>query len=65
MRSDGSQKDPAFHCPRYPMTGIAGCCARAANSSDSPPPPTNVMKSRRLIVVPLRLQDIVPIRTGT
>jgi hypothetical protein len=32
--------------PKYPITGIAGCCARAA-SGHVAAPPTSVMNSRR------------------
>ena len=37
--------------PRYPMTGIAGCCCARAVNGHTAATPTNVMKSRRLIVV--------------
>src|SRR5262249_43517890 len=36
---------------RNPITGIAGCCARAA-SGHTAAPATSVMNSRRLIVAP-------------
>jgi hypothetical protein len=32
---------------REPITGIAGCCARAASGQDRAAPPKSVMKSRR------------------
>src|SRR5262249_42748429 len=35
-----------------PITGIAGCCPRAASGHDTAAPPTSVMNSRRLIVAP-------------
>src|SRR5262249_50315706 len=35
-----------------PITGIAGCCARAASGHAAAAPPTSVMNSRRLIVAP-------------
>ena len=41
--TDGSG-DPAL---RNPITGIAGCCARAA-SGHAAAPPSSVMNSRRL-----------------
>ena len=34
---------------RNPITGIAGCCARAASGHAAAAPPISVMKSRRLI----------------
>jgi hypothetical protein len=33
---------------RYPITGIVGCCARAA-SGHAAAPPSSVMNSRRLM----------------
>lgn len=36
--------------PRYPITGIAVCCARAASGHATVAPPRRVMKSRRLIL---------------
>src|SRR5262249_17716360 len=36
---------------RYPITGVGGCCARAA-SGHTAAPATRVMNSRRLIVAP-------------
>src|SRR5262249_20370397 len=44
-----------------PMTGITGCCARAASGHAAAPPPTSVMNSRRLIVAP-RGQNHAPHR---
>jgi hypothetical protein len=35
---------------RNPITGIAGCCARAASGHAAVPPPRRVMNSRRFIV---------------
>ena len=35
--------------PRNPITGIAGCCARAASGQATAAPPNNVMNSRRLM----------------
>jgi len=32
---------------RYPITGIACCCARAANGHATAAPPSSVMNSRR------------------
>jgi len=34
---------------RNPITGIAGCCARAASGHPATPPPTSVMNSRRFV----------------
>jgi hypothetical protein len=34
---------------KEPITGIAGCCARAASGQAAAAPPANVMKSRSLI----------------
>src|SRR5262249_35478426 len=34
---------------RYPITGIAGCCARAASGNAAAAPPSSVMKSRLFI----------------
>ena len=34
---------------RYPITGIAGCCARAASGHAAAAPPSSVMNSRRLV----------------
>lgn len=36
---------------RHPITGIAGCCARAANDNAAAPP-TSVMNSRRCMLAP-------------
>jgi hypothetical protein len=38
--------------PRYPTTGIAGCCARAASGHATVDPAIPVMKSRRRIAFP-------------
>jgi hypothetical protein len=37
---------------RNPITGIAACCARAANGTLAAAPPTSVMNSRRFIANP-------------
>jgi len=37
--------------PRYPMTGIADCCARAARGHVATPPPKTPRNSRRLISI--------------
>ena len=34
---------------KYLMTGIVGCCARAASGYAAAPPPITLMKSRRLM----------------
>src|SRR5262245_2326430 len=46
---------------QHPITGIAGCCARAA-SAQAVAPPTSVMKSRRLISSP-QPEDRAPYHT--
>jgi len=38
--------DPAF---TNPITGIAGCCARATSGHATAVPPSSVMNSRRLV----------------
>ena len=38
---------------RNPITGIAGCCARAASGHAAAAPPSSVMNSRRLMLSPL------------
>jgi hypothetical protein len=43
--------DAADPAPRNPITGIAGCCARAADDQAAMPP-SSVMNSRRLIASP-------------
>ena len=46
---------PAADVPsRYPITGIAGCCARAASGHAAAAPPRSVMNSRRFIRSPRR-----------
>jgi len=40
--------------PRNPITGIAGCCARAASGHVTAAPPSSVMNSRRFIRSPHR-----------
>src|SRR5437870_1855048 len=37
---------------RLPITGIAGCCARAASGHAAAAPPRSEMKSRRFISLP-------------
>ena len=42
-------------CPlRNPITGIAGCCARAASGHAAAAPPSSVMNERRFIQSPRR-----------
>ena len=45
---------PADSPLRNPITGIAGCCARAASGHAAAAPPRSVMNSRRLIRSPRR-----------
>jgi uncharacterized protein YchJ len=35
---------------KYPITGIAGCCARAASGHATAAPPSSVMNSRRVLI---------------
>src|SRR5262245_27847149 len=42
---------------RKPTTGIAGCCARAANGHAATPLPTSAMKSRRLMGLTPKAKD--------
>src|SRR6266545_6265288 len=46
MRSENTSGDVG---PRNPITGIVGCCARAASGHVAAVPPSSVMNSRRLI----------------
>src|SRR5262249_28792840 len=39
---------------RNPITGIAGCCARAASGHAATAPPSRVMNSRRFIFAVIR-----------
>jgi hypothetical protein len=41
---------------RYPITGIAGCCARAASGQAPAAPPRSVMNCRRFMC----LDEAVP-----
>jgi hypothetical protein len=41
--------EPALCQQSNPITGIAGCCARAASGHAAAAPPRSVMKSRRLM----------------
>jgi hypothetical protein len=45
---------------RNPITGIAGCCARAASGKTADAPPSSVMNSRRLIQSPRRRWRAAP-----
>ena len=38
--------------PRYPTTGIAGCCARAASGQATADPAITLINSRRLMLAP-------------
>jgi hypothetical protein len=42
-------EDESPHRLRNPITGIAACCARAANGHATAAPPISVMKLRRLM----------------
>ena len=48
MRADGPRTCQAMLGSRNPITGIAGCCARAASGHAAAAPPSSVMNSRRL-----------------
>ena len=48
---ENEESDPLW---RYPITGIAGCCACAASGQTAAAPPISVMKSRRLVGSPDR-----------
>ena len=48
MRADGPQTASGDTAWRNPITGIAGCCARAASGHAAAAPPSSVMNSRRL-----------------
>ena len=45
----GEASDSSYALLRYPITGIAGCCACAASGHDAAAPPSSVMNSRRLV----------------
>ena len=47
MRADGPRSRQAMWLSRNPITGIAGCCARAASGHAAAAPPSSVMNSRR------------------
>src|SRR5215469_11587099 len=47
-----------------PITGIAGCCARAASGHGATAPPSTEMNSRRLITTPSRRNILRP-QTGS
>ena len=46
-RADDPRNLQAIRAPRKPITGIAGCCARAASGHAAAAPPSSVMNSRR------------------
>ena len=48
MRADGPRCVSGDVGSRNPITGIAGCCARAASGHAAAAPPSSVMNSRRL-----------------
>jgi uncharacterized protein YchJ len=47
---------------KNPITGIAGCCARAASGQAVAAPPSRMMKSRRRIASPGLEDDFNQIR---
>ena len=53
-RPRGAQIASSDVLRRNPITGIAGCCARAASGHAAAAPPSSVMNSRRLIRSPRR-----------
>ena len=54
MRADGPRIVSGDAALRNPITGIAGCCARAASGHAAAAPPSSVMNSRRFIRSPRR-----------
>ena len=54
MRADGPRIVSGDLGLRNPITGIAGCCARAASGHAAAAPPSSVMNSRRFIRSPRR-----------
>ena len=54
MRADGPRTPSGDVASRNPITGIAGCCARAASGHAAAAPPSSVMNSRRFIRSPRR-----------
>ena len=54
MRADGPRYVSGDVALRNPITGIAGCCARAASGHAAAAPPSSVMNSRRFIRSPRR-----------
>ena len=44
----GNSSAPRVSLLSHPITGIAGCCARAASGHAAAAPPSSVMNSRRL-----------------
>src|SRR6266436_49215 len=47
-RAPAGRAGPADALLRNPITGVAGCCARAASGHAATAPPSSVMNSRRL-----------------
>ena len=47
MHADGPRTASGDWLLRNPITGIAGCCARAASGHAAAAPPSSVMNSRR------------------
>jgi hypothetical protein len=56
---------PSDRLLRNPTTGIAACCAHAANGHATAAPPTSVMNSRRRICTPKLRASIVSAQTST
>ena len=54
MRAQRGAYRSASALLRNPITGIAGCCARAASGHAAAAPPSSVMNSRRFIRSPRR-----------
>ena len=50
IRPRWSRRVPSGTLLRNPITGIAGCCARAASGHAAAAPPSSVMNSRRCII---------------
>ena len=60
MRADGPRIASGDVASRNPITGIAGCCARAASGHAAAAPPSSVMNSRRFIRSPRRRARAAP-----
>src|SRR5262245_1331238 len=63
---NGLAKRSGDELPRNPITGMPGCCARAASGHTTAAPPRKLKKSRRLTFTPkAQRRAIVAAKTGT